>query len=126
MLILAITPEGEQCEIRLKQRVDTSDANLGRLLFNNHLIPVRSEEEAQIIRLLKNAATSQEKFEVPGTIEIRIIKNEIVRGAEINKYLNKPVSDEQRNFCDQMIAYVESGEYVQIAQQKNSQMLQRP
>lgn len=113
MLILAITPMGELCEIRLNQRVNLSGTNPGRLLFNEQLIQVRSKEEARLLQLLKQTATKPLTFEVPMETEIRIWSYQIFRSDEINKFLRKPLSEKAQKFCEQLVTFVESEEYTQ-------------
>jgi hypothetical protein len=111
-LILAINPMGELCEIRLNQRVDTSGTNPGRLFFNGQLIKVRSTDEARLLQLLKQTASKPVTFVVPMETEIRIWPHKIFRGDDINKFLRKPLSEKAREFCEQLVTFVESEEYV--------------
>ncbi len=115
ILLLAITPFGEVCEIRLMQRSQPRAQNAGRLVFNDYVIPLRSPEVTQLTCLLRNAIFRPVNFTVPETQEYKIV-NYQVSGAKINNALNRPMPEMFRKHCQSIITYVESKEYEQFGQ----------
>ena len=107
------TNAGEDCSIQLNQRVFDAYADPGRLLFNGNLVDVRSDKESQILDLLKNATIEIAKSERQA--ENKISKNALILGDDIKKVLENTPEENLRQFRDEIIAYVESDQYVEIA-----------
>lgn len=107
------TNAGEDFSVQLNQRVFDSYANPGRLSFNGKLVDVRSDEESQILQLLRNAAIEMPENEPQP--ENQISKNALILGDDIKQVLENTPEENLRQFRDEIIAYVESDQYVEIA-----------
>ncbi|MEN8240565.1 MAG: hypothetical protein ABFS17_01490 [Chloroflexota bacterium] len=92
----------------------------GRLYFNRQLIAVRSESEAQILRLLQTGEIIEEP-PAPSEVNPTVKKSPgMVVGDDLKAYSAKLAEGKAaviRHLRDQMIARVESQEYLELAQQ---------
>ena len=88
--LLANTDSGNECSIRVNQHIFNEYGNPGRLFFNNKIVDVRSEHETKIIQLLTHASFGPNHSEA---------------GPQ----------ERMQYYCDQMIQYLESDHYVDIA-----------
>lgn len=114
MTLHAVTEAGTKCTIQLNQRVFDSYADPGRLYFNEEPVEVRSDTETQIINLLRTASIAAIKRQA-GPPENRISKNALILGDDIKEVMGNSPENNLRKFRDDIIAFVESDEYVQIA-----------
>lgn len=110
----AVSASGEEVRVRLNQRVFDSYGDPGRLYFNGELVEVRSDEEAAIVHLLRNA-TITSKDDPPTSPENTISKNSIILGDDIRKVIENSPDQNLLDFRDAIVSFVESEEYVQIA-----------
>jgi hypothetical protein len=116
VILHAITTDGAKCEIQLNQRVFAEFyANPGRLYFNQELVEVRSADESRIVQLLKDATVKATVREPTPTDNPPISKNALILGDDIREVLESTPEENLRRFRDQIVAFVESDEYVQIA-----------
>ena len=108
------TNTGDEFSIQLNQRVfDDGGADPGRLLFNEKLVDVRSDTESQILDLLKNATIEiADREPMP---ENQTSKNALILGDDIKQVMDNSPEENLRRFRDDIIAYVESEQYVSIA-----------
>ena len=115
MTLYALTDSGLKCQIRLNQRAFDSYPDPGRLYFNDQLIDIRSDDESTILELLKTASIiSKDRLSSPS--ENRISKKALILGDDIKEVLENSPEDNLRKFRDNIITFVESDEYVHIAE----------
>ena len=118
-ILQAKTESGRECRIRLNQRRSGGlgdPARLpGRLYVDGELVEVRSERESAVVELLKSASIAPEE-RPPVPAENRISKNALVLGADIQQVLDSTPQENLRRLRDEVVAFVMSEEYVQIAE----------
>lgn len=114
MTILGHTETGDKCQIRLNQKVFDSYSHPGRLFFDKTLIEVRSNVEAVIIELLRSAAIQVSEPE-PVASKNQISKNALILSDDIKEVIDNSPEENLRKFRDEIIAFVESDEYVALA-----------
>lgn len=112
-ILHVVSAAGEGFRIRLNERMFDS-FNAGRLYFNDELIEVRSDEEAAIVDLLRNASIAP-KDRPPASSGNKISKDAMILGDDIREVFESSPEENLRNFRDFIVEYVESPEYVQIA-----------
>ncbi|MCA8992888.1 MAG: hypothetical protein KDA88_12945 [Planctomycetaceae bacterium] len=110
----AVTETGDECRIRLNQRMFDTYANPGRLCFNDRPVDIRSKAESEIVDLLKLASVVPREAPQKLTDE-RISPNAIILGDDIKDVVNSSPGENLLRHRDRIVAYVESDEYVQIA-----------
>ena len=113
MTLFARTDSDDDCAIALNQRVDGTYPNPGRLFFNGRMIEVRSADESAIIGLLKSA--SVEPVEPPDAGEDDL-SNALIIGDDIKHVLGNTIEENLNEFRDEIITFVESDEYVRMAE----------
>ena len=115
--LYAVTDDGHRCEIRLNQHALAGDYPLneghapGRLLFNDSPVGVRSEQEARLLDLLNDSAFALIKPE-----DLRaLIKSAAVDPAMLNRMAIEDEKHRLATFRNEMVAFVLSDAYVDIA-----------
>jgi hypothetical protein len=115
VVLHAITNDGAECSIRLNQHAFTEFyANPGRLYFNEELVEVRFADELRIVQLLKSADIKAPVNELSPT-NLPVAKKALHLGSDIRQVLESTPTENLRRFRDQIVAYIESEEYVRIA-----------
>ncbi len=119
--------EGNEHDILLRQHMFTQvsdpDKLPGRLYFDGTLVPVREEWESQILKALRQAplkSISQESI----SREQRLNSGPgVIVGDDIKEYMSKidesPVAA-LSHLVRQLIDYVESADYVELARNLNA------
>ncbi len=82
----------------------------GRLYFNHKLVPMRSQQEAQILRLLSEA-TVQVTHLPPTSSGPRML----VLGRDIQEFLQRTPEDNCRAFIRKIVEAVQSEDYLRYA-----------
>ena len=115
-MLCAIADDGEEHSIRLNQRVFSDFyPNPGCLYFNDERVDVRSEEESRIVQVLKTASIESA---IPESLQSRnapISKDALILSDDIRQFLKSSPQDNLRRFRDEIVAFIESDEYVEIA-----------
>jgi len=112
-IIFAVSENGVKCRIQLNQRLIDFYAHPGRLHLNGNIVEVRSQQESQILRLLRNART--ELPENQSAEEDGLSENAIMLSDDIKDVLDRSPKANLLRFRDEIVAFVESEEYVAIA-----------
>jgi ribosomal protein L7/L12 len=91
------------------------DAVPGRLYFDGQLVPIRSQQEATILSLLKLAEVRYEGYPpFPGET-IRLSPNALILGDDIREVFTRGPEDNIRALTAKVVAFVESDEYLFFA-----------
>ncbi len=114
MVLCAITETGDECHIQLNQREFDTYIDPGRLYFNGRPVAVRSDDELQIVNLLKNAMVAPE-INQPASPDDRVSDKAVTLGDDIKELMSLSPEENLRKIRDDMIAFVESDEYIHIA-----------
>ncbi|TWT79652.1 hypothetical protein CA13_10580 [Planctomycetes bacterium CA13] len=115
--LYGVTKSGHRCFIRLNQHALYGDYLLataespGRLCFNNQLIDVRSADEEELLRLLKNAEVKS-----VGLDGLRqLIKTKSNTTDQIRSLSYGSRDEYLQDRVDSIVDYVESERYVDVA-----------
>jgi hypothetical protein len=119
--------EGDEHDIVLRQHMFTEvndpDRLPGRLYFDGTLIPVRDEWESQIIRALRQAPVKSSSPKSTGGEKRLDSGPGVIVGNDIKEYMSKidesPVAA-LSHLVRQLIDYVESADYVELARKLNA------
>ena len=112
--LFALTETGDRCVIRLNQHAMGGYDNPGRLFFNAAMIDVRSPRENLVLDLLRSATIElDDKYESESNTPTR--DADIVLGDDISLVLSQTPLENLQSFRNQILSYVESDLYVQIA-----------
>jgi hypothetical protein len=116
-MLLAVTDSGEDCSIQLNQRafLRPVDVDPGQLLINGELINVRSEDELRIVQLLKTASIKVNSTQIPIGHEILSPGSPVITGDDIRQSADDLLEKDVRRLRDDIVAFVESDEYLRIA-----------
>jgi len=110
----AVTESGEKCRVHLCQRCfPGSDA--GRLYFNGERVEVRSDDERGIVALLRAAPIVLKREPRAPSSEPPISKNAMILSEDIKEVLESTPEQNLRRFRDDIVRFLESDEYVDIA-----------
>lgn len=115
MNLVAASPTREQFRIQLKQRMQQAP-DAGRLFFNDEMIDVRSADEDKIIQLLKNASIALE-YPVGYSPRKKRISGSATPDDGIKEFLTQPPELTCQSWLEEIVAFVESEEYVRIARE---------
>jgi hypothetical protein len=110
----ALTEAGEPCRVHLSQRC-FPDSGAGRLFFNEELVDVRSDNESRIIALLREASIQLKREQPAPSNELPISKNAMILSDDIKEVLESTPEQNLRRFRDDIVRFVESDAYVDIA-----------
>lgn len=114
MVLSVKTDSNEECLIVLKQHTIESAPDAGRLFFNGKKIEVRSKDEMRIVDLLKAALLERtESPDIPQTDKSPI--NTVIIDEETDEAITSSTQDTLHQFCERIITFVESDEYLRIA-----------
>jgi len=120
-------PEGNRHDIVLRQHMFTEvsdpDRLPGRLYFDGTLIPVREEWENQVLKALRQAPLHT-LYTEPVSAEERLDGGPgMIVGDDLKEYMSKidesPVAA-LSHLIRQLIDYVESADYVELARKLNA------
>ena len=120
-------PEDDRHNILLRQHMFTEvidpDRLPGRLYFDGTLVPVREEWESEILKALRQAPLKSVSTENTGAEERLDSGPGMIVGDDIKEYMSKidesPVAA-LSHLVRQLIDYVESAEYVELARVLNT------
>lgn len=119
VILNAVADDGAKHSIRLNQRAFAPqfgfNSNPGRLYFDDELVEVRSDHEAQIVQLLKDALVTFSPSEREPSINPPMSKNALILGDDIRQVLESSPLENLQRFRDEIVSFVESDEYVRIA-----------
>jgi hypothetical protein len=111
----AVDEGGEEHRIVLVQHAhpDSSpsrDAIPGRLYFDGELIPIRSDLEAQLLRLLRGAEIeySPADLEEQRGRQIELSPNVLILGEDIRQVLGRSPENNLRGLLGELLSFVES------------------
>ena len=92
----------------------------GRLYFDQQLIAVRSEQETQVLRLLQAGVTIEDTPAPPNPAAFPNERPGMIVGDDLKDYFSKLAEGKNaviRHLLDQMVARVESEDYLELALQ---------
>ncbi len=123
--ILAKDPDDNNHQIGLEidfYSIENSHylGQVSRLYFNNVLVPVRSEAEELLLKSLREAEIKKEDWDSNYFHETPIQNNDIVNGQDIQDFFKSPPKGSS-NAIDDLIACVESEDYVTSLQEEKLQ-----
>jgi len=110
-----VTESGSECRIHLTQRCFPNSGNEGRLYFNDELVDVRCNDELRIVELLRSAPIATKHREPTSSDEPPISKNALILSEDIRDFFASEPEQNLRRFRDEIVKFVESDEYVEIA-----------
>ena len=111
MTLHGIGEDGTSLKIHLSQWRLPGMSDPGRLFVDSKLVAIRSEQEAAIIALLKNANVSaSQKIPPPQP------KKRIILGDDIKPVMEQSESDNIEQFRNEIVAYLKSDEYLDVAE----------
>lgn len=108
--LFAVSESGSRHLIHLTQRTIPGSANPGRLMFDQKLIAVRSDEESRIVELLRAATIDAADVPPPPQPE-----NRLILGDDIKDVMTSSPTANIEKFRSEFIDYLESDEYLEIA-----------
>ncbi|QDU55540.1 hypothetical protein [Aeoliella mucimassa] len=119
-ILEAIDPSGRERRVLLTQHVfpshdETRDFIPGRLFFDGELVEMRSNEEYQLLHLLRTADFSPKTTEKVDGTPIERSSDAIVFGNDLKNIFERSPEDNLRAFADQIVGYVESDAYLQFS-----------
>jgi hypothetical protein len=97
----------------------SQDAIPGRLYFDGELISIRSELEAQVVRLLRTAEVRYIKAAEPEPDQgerIQLSPNALILGDDIRQVLSRGPEENMRAYLAAIVQFVESEEYLRFAE----------
>ena len=117
--LCATDERGTEHQVTLAQRLFVSpdyEAELipGRLYFDGELVAIRSELEAELLRLFKAAAVRPTPGATESSSSSAFTPHAVV-GEDIKRFLNRTPEERLRGARDEVIAFTESDEYVSLA-----------
>jgi hypothetical protein len=125
LILQTVAGDGANHAIRLNQRIFAPqlgfNANPGRLYFDDELVEVRSDIEAQIVQLLKDALVIIFPEECSSGNNPPMSKNALILGDDIRQVLESSPLENLQRFRNEIVEFVESDEYVRIATRGISQ-----
>jgi hypothetical protein len=109
---LSATDEDDrQVSIMLATSLPSSSMRVaGRLYFDGHLVPMRSEREAQVLKLLSEATV-----EAPGLPPSAPTSGMVIIGADIKEFLEQTPEENCRAFIRRIVESVQSESYLRFA-----------
>jgi hypothetical protein len=117
-LLLATDEDGRQHSVRLNQHAlpvsnPEDDQIPGRLYFDDKLIPIRSQAEANVLTLLRSAEIAS-----PGFVKERSPRPSpmLVIGQDIKDFLEQTPLEARLAMTKAVIEFVESDEYLRFAE----------
>lgn len=119
--LLATDDSGAEHTIRLVQHAfpsasSTTDAIPGRLYYDGELVPMRSELEAGVLRLLHAATVRYTPPARPTAVDIQLSRDALVFGDDIRQLLTHPPDENIQYLVDRVVQFVESDQYLLCAE----------
>jgi hypothetical protein len=90
------------------------DAIPGRLYFDHELVPMRSDIEAAVLTLLRDADVRFEDANNGAWNRTKLSPNALILGEDIRQVFTSPPADLLRTLAMRVIQFVESDEYVKF------------
>lgn len=118
--LMGADPAGHEHAVALIQHAfpegsPSWDSIPGRLYFDDVLVPLRSEQEAAVLALLKSAEVRYAvRAPLPGE-SISLSPNALILGDDIREVLTRDPEDNIRALTAKVVAFVESDEYLLFA-----------
>lgn len=115
--IYAITEGGKRCLIRQNQHAFCGDYPLntinspGRLIFNDQLIDVRSDNERKVLELLRDARFFPVEVEALGAL----VSTKPITGEQLHRLTSDRPDSSSTKIRDDLVQFVESERYLDVA-----------